>query len=84
MLKLYGAKWCPHCTRTAQFLQDSGIKFEYLEVEEQSPSVIAKIVEVNGGDDWVVPTLDFNGEWRPGQVFEPEKLEKDLKKMGVI
>lgn len=84
MLKVYGASWCPHCARTIQFLQNSGVKFEYIEVEEQSPSLIAKLVEVNGGDDWVVPTLEFNNEWRPGQVFEPEKLKKDLKKMGVI
>lgn len=39
---------------------------------------------MNGGDDWVVPTLEYNGKWRPGEVFNPEKLEKDLKNLGVI
>ncbi len=84
MLKVYAAKWCPHCQRTIRFLQEKGVEFEYIEVEEQSPVVIAKLVEVNGGEDWVVPTLELNGAWRPGQVFNPEKLEKYLKEMELI
>lgn len=84
MLKVYAAKWCPHCARTIQFLREKGIEFEYIEVEDQSPSVIDELIKVNGGDDWVVPTLKYKETWRPGQVFNPVKLEEDLKKMGLL
>ena len=84
MSKVYSAKWCPHCVKTVQFLRDNNIDFEYIEIEEQPQSVIAKIIEVNGGHDWVVPTIEHNGTWRPGQVFNPGKLESDLKEMDVL
>lgn len=84
MLKVYGANWCPHCKDTADYLKRSGIEFEYLDIEKQPDSVVRKIVEVNGGDDWVIPTLEFNGKWREGKVFDPEGLAADLVALGVI
>lgn len=83
MLKVYAAKWCPHCTKTVQYLKDRNLEFEYIEIEEQSDDIIQKIVQVNGGDDWVVPTLEFNGKWREGKVFNEFELHADLKKMGL-
>ena len=43
-----------------------------------------RTADVNGGDDWVVPTLEYNGQWRPGQVYDPVKLEQDLRKWGLV
>ncbi|MBU0973153.1 MAG: glutaredoxin family protein [Proteobacteria bacterium] len=83
MLKVYGAKWCPHCTQTVDYLKKNQIEFDYIEIEEQPESVIQKIVEVNGGDDWVVPTLEFNGKWRKGKVFNEIELHFDLGQLGV-
>lgn len=57
---------------------------EALDIEKQPEDVVKKVVEVNGGDDWVVPTMEYNGKWRPGQVFDAGKLEADLKAWGVI
>jgi len=42
-----------------------------------------EVVRVNGGEDWVVPTLEFNGKWRPGKVFNEMELDFDLRTMGV-
>ncbi|WP_176014341.1 glutaredoxin domain-containing protein [Victivallis sp. Marseille-Q1083] len=84
MLNVYAAKWCPHCSRTVEFLKTHKIPYKYHEMEEEPASVISKVVEVNGGEDWVVPTLEYNGQWRPGQVFSAEKLERDLRAMGVM
>lgn len=84
MLRVYAASWCPHCSHTIEFLNQHHIPFEYLDIEEQPPVMIAKLIEVNGGEDWVVPTLEFNGIWRPGQVFDAEKLARDLEQMGVL
>ena len=84
MLNVYAAAWCPHCKKTVSFLKDNKIEFNYIEIEEQSEAVIQSIIGVNGGDDWVVPTLEFNGKWRQGKVFNEVELKTDLQKMGVI
>jgi len=83
MLKVYAAAWCPHCVKTVDFLKSSGIDFEYIDIEKQPREVVDKIVEVNGGDDWVVPTLEYGGQWREGRVFDKNQLTADLEKMGL-
>ncbi len=84
MLKVYAAKWCPHCVETVAYLEKKNIEFEYIDIESQPDDVVQKIVDVNGGDDWVVPTLEFNGKFREGKVYNPDELDRDLKAMGVL
>ena len=84
MLNVYAAKWCPHCTKTVEYFKKNHIPFNYIEIEEQPEDIIQKVIEVNGGDDWVVPTLEFNGKWREGRVFNELELYFDLKQLGVI
>ena len=84
MLKIFGAKWCPHCLKTKEFLEKNRIPFSWLDIETQPDDVVQKIIEVNGGDDWVVPTLEFNGKWREGKKFDPNGLIRDLTRMGVL
>ncbi len=81
MLKVFAAKWCPHCTLTVDYLNTHNIKFKYIEIEEQPKTVVQKIIDVNGGDDWVVPTLEYKGKWRKGKVFNKSELEEDLKQL---
>ncbi len=84
MLNVYSATWCPHCQKAIKFLEENNIEFNVINIETQPPDVVQKVVEVNGGDDWVVPTLEFNGTWRPGKVFEANSFKQDIQKMGVI
>ena len=83
MLKVYAANWCPHCTKTIAYLKENKIEFEYIEIENQDETIIQKIIQVNGGDDWVVPTLEFNGKWRKGKIYNEKELDSDLQKLGV-
>ena len=83
MLNVYAAKWCPHCTKTVEYLKKNQIDFKYIEIEEHPETIIQKIIEVNGGDDWVVPTLEFKGKWRVGKIFNEIELNFDLKQLGV-
>lgn len=83
MLNVYGAKWCPHCTKTVDYLKKNNIEFNYIDIEVQPDPVVQKVIEVNGGDDWVVPTLEFNGSWREGKVFNEKELKADLEKLGL-
>lgn len=55
MLNVYAWSVCPHCHRTIEWLKEHRIPFHYLEIEEQPKDVIQKVIDVNGGDDWVVP-----------------------------
>ena len=84
MLKVYSWSVCPHCHKAIAWLNEHRIPFEYLEIEEQPQEVIQKVIEVNGGDDWVVPTMEYNGQWRPGQVFDAARLEADMKAWGLL
>ena len=84
MLNVYAAVWCPHCRRTIAYLEENEIEMNYIEIEEQPEDIVQKVVEANGGKDWVVPTLEFQGQWRPGKVFDADELESDLRELGVI
>ncbi|OGR12535.1 MAG: NrdH-redoxin [Desulfobacterales bacterium RIFOXYA12_FULL_46_15] len=84
MLTLYAAKWCPHCTKTVDYLKKNKILFNYIEIEEQPQEIVQKVIDANGGDDWVVPTLEYKGKWREGKVFNELELYFDLKKIGII
>ncbi len=83
MLKVYAADWCPHCVKTVEYLKANNIAFDYIDIEKQDKQVVDKVVEANGGLDWVIPTLEFNGKWREGKVFDELELAADLKKLGV-
>jgi mycoredoxin len=84
MLNVYSAPWCPHCRRTIDFLKEKNIPFNLVQIEKAPPETVQKVIDVNGGADWVVPTLEFNGKWRAGQFFHEGRLLADLKEMGVI
>jgi mycoredoxin len=84
MLNLYAARWCIHCKKTEEFLKRNKIKYNYIDIEAQNDDVVKKVIEVNGGFDWVVPTLEYKGTWRRGKVFDETELTGDLKKLGVL
>ena len=83
MLKVYAAKWCSHCTKTIEYLTNNNIEFEYIEIEDQNQDTIENVIQANGGQDWVVPTLELNGKWRPGKIYNEIELHFDLGKLGV-
>ncbi len=84
MLTVYAAQWCPHCRKTIAYLDENRIAYRYVDIESQPDDIVEKVVQVNGGDDWVVPTLEFNGKWRPGKVFDPVELKSDLERLGAV
>ena len=84
MLRVFATSWCPHCRRTIRFLIKNHIDFCYLDIEYQQEETIREVIAANGGKNWVVPTLEFNGKWRPGKPFDQSGLMKDLQSMGVI
>ncbi len=84
MLKVYATYWCPHCQAAVNFLEKKKIPFEYIDIEKADAKIVEQVIEVNGGEDWVVPTMQYEDKWRPGKVFNEEVLENDLKELGVF
>lgn len=84
MLRVYSAAWCPHCQKAIRWLEKNQIPFEVINIETAPVEVVAQVVQVNGGEDWVVPTLEFQGKWREGKIFDPEGLRRDLIQLGVL
>lgn len=83
-LKVYYWSVCPHCRATMEWLKQKGIPFEAIDIETAPTNVVDEIIRVNGGDDWVVPTMEYHGKWRPGEIFNPIRLEADMKAWGLL
>ena len=84
MLKVFYWSVCPHCKKAIKFLRDRGIPFVALDIERQPPKVVEKVIDVNGGEDWVAPTLEYKGKWCAGEAFDADTFEQRLKSLGVI
>ena len=59
-IKIYGADWCSDCLVAKRFLDEKGIKYEYIIITDND-DVITFIEKVNNGKR-VIPTLDVDGE----------------------
>ena len=56
---LYGADWCPDCRRAKAYLQDNGISYQFIDIE-QNDWAIETVEQINGGKR-SIPTLQIDG-----------------------
>lgn len=56
---MYSAPWCGHCRRLARQLDEAGIAYQVVDVDE-NPEVGPLIEAVTGGYR-TIPTLDISG-----------------------
>ena len=59
-IKVYGADWCSDCLVAKRFLDEKGIKYEYIIITDNDDA-ITFLEKVNNGKR-VIPTLDVDGE----------------------
>ncbi len=59
-VQLYGADWCPDCKRAKGFLDQQGVHFQYIDVD-QFDWATAKVEEINKGKR-IIPTILVDGE----------------------
>jgi glutaredoxin len=58
-IKVYGVDWCGDTRRTLQHLDAAGVKYDYINVDnDQTASDLVK--QLNGGKE-LKPTIDLNG-----------------------
>ena len=72
-IKVYSTPTCPFCIRTKQFLKDSSIAFENIDVSEDqklAQEMIAKSGQMG------VPVIDIDGTIIVG--FDKEKIKEVL------
>jgi mycoredoxin len=76
-ITMYTTGWCSDCYRTKQFLQERGIPFREVDIDE-SPDAEDLVLRVNDGRR-KVPTLEVDGRYFACSPFDPYQLAEELK-----
>lgn len=77
MLTLYTTAWCGDCRRAKQFLNERGVAFAEINVDED-PEAEELVLRVNNGRR-KVPTIHFDGRYFACSPFNPHQLAEELK-----
>ena len=56
---VYSTRWCGYCVRAKALLDDNGIPYEEVLLDEE-PSFRTRLFELTGG--WTVPQIVIDGE----------------------
>ncbi len=74
MITLYGAKWCPDCTRSKAFLDSRKVPYTYIDLE-LDPTAADTVERLNNGLQ-SIPTIVFGD----GSILtEPSDIELGAK-----
>lgn len=76
-ITVYGSNWCGDCRRAKRFLQDRGIAFKEVNIED-SPEAAALVMKVNDGRR-KIPMIDIDGRYFSSSPFDPNQLAEELK-----
>lgn len=75
-LTLYTTTWCGDCRRAKQFLNDRGVAFAEINVDEDSEAE-ELVLRVNNGRR-KVPTIRIDGRYFACSPFNPQQLAEEL------
>jgi len=77
MLKMYTTSWCPDCSRAKRFLNERGIEFDEINIEEV-PGAAETVISRNQGRR-KVPTFDRDGHFFHCSPFDPAIMKRELQ-----
>jgi glutaredoxin len=80
-VKVYITGWSSDCDRAKQFLDDEGIFYEAIDIEESVEG--ARFVEQVNNGKRIVPTFDIDGTVFSVKPFDWRKLQAELERLGV-
>ncbi|HVF89701.1 MAG TPA: glutaredoxin domain-containing protein [Blastocatellia bacterium] len=80
-IKVYTTSWSGDCDQAKRFLDDEGIFYEEIDIEESAAG--ARFVEAANGGKRIVPTFDIDGTVFTLKPFDWKKLQKQLERLGV-
>jgi glutaredoxin len=75
-ITMYSTEWCPDCRRAKNFLQDRGVEFKEVNIE-QDPTGEAIVLQANNGRR-KVPTLKVGERFFACSPFDAQKLADEL------
>ncbi|MGH9777690.1 MAG: glutaredoxin family protein [Candidatus Acidiferrales bacterium] len=75
-IRMYCAPWCGDCRAAERFLDEAGVAYEPINIEEH-PEAAELIIEKNNGKR-KVPTFEVDGRWFAVSPFDPELLAREL------
>lgn len=77
---MYGAEWCGDCRRSKRLLNELGVEYTYINIEEVSGAA-DKVVEINGGMQ-SIPVVMFSDGTHLTEPSDPD-LRKKLESLGL-
>ncbi|MGK7345863.1 MAG: glutaredoxin family protein [Candidatus Nitrospinota bacterium M3_3B_026] len=78
VLNFYTASWCPDCAAAKRVLDERGLDYNLVDIDE-TPEAVDTIIAARGKR--VVPTLEYGGRYMDGNRFNREKFEKELDEL---
>lgn len=75
-IRMYVSPWCGDCRAAKHFLEERGIEYEPINIEE-NPDAVDLIIEKNNGKR-KVPTFEVDGRWFAVSPFDPDFLLRQL------
>jgi glutaredoxin len=76
IIRMYFAPWCGDCRAAKRFLDECGVVYESVNIEE-TPGAAELIVAKNDGRR-KVPTFEVDGRWFAVSPFDPDTLAEQL------
>jgi glutaredoxin-like protein len=80
-ITMYGAEWCGDCRRSQRLLNELGVVYTYINIEEVEGAA-DKVVEINGGAQ-SIPVVVFSDGSHLTEPSDPD-LRKKLESLGLI
>lgn len=75
-ITLYSTRWCADCRRAKQFLDERGIAYSEVDIDE-FPDAAELVLRVNRGRR-KVPTVMIDGRYFACSPFNPYQLSEEL------
>lgn len=79
-ITMYGAEWCGDCRRSQRLLNELGVEYTYINIEEV-PGAADKVIEINGGMQ-SIPVVMFSDGTHLTEPSDPD-LRKKLESLGL-
>ena len=80
-ITMYGAQWCGDCIRSKRLLNELGVAFNYINIEEVEGAADT-VIEINGGAK-SIPVITFSDGTHLTEPSDPQ-LRAKLAELGMM
>ena len=80
-ITMYSADWCGDCRRSKRLMDELGVAYDVIDVEN-TPGAADKVIEINGGAK-SIPVIVFSDGTHMTEPSDPD-LKKKLQELNLI